>query len=233
MTSPGRVRLRLKDNAVELRDKQRAAHSERWELIATVILSLATLASAWSGYQSARWSGEATDANRAATVARIDSTSQTNLAERQLTTDVSLFTTWVEAALADNVLLSQAVSERFRPGFVPAFEAWKSGPAADDATATLPAGSPFTLPEYVQPAAREAERLLNVSESEALRADAAAGVGDNYVLTAVLYASVLFLAGIASKITTLRTRQLAIGLSGLLFVAATGVMLSMPMNIGL
>jgi hypothetical protein len=233
MTSSERVRLRLKDNAVELRDKQRAERTDKWELIATIVLSLATLASAWSGYQSARWNGEATDANRAATVSRIDSTSQTNLAERQLTTDVSLFSTWVEAELAGNTVLAAAVSDRFRPGFVPAFDSWRESDGEELVTGALPDGSPFTRAEYVQPAAIEAERLLNVSESEALRADAASAVGDNYVLTAVLYASVLFLAGIASKISQFRSRQLAIGLSGGVFLVATGVMLFMPMSIGL
>jgi hypothetical protein len=51
-------------------------HRERTlELLATVLLSLATLGIAWSGYQAARWSGiqsrHYAEANTARTLARV------------------------------------------------------------------------------------------------------------------------------------------------------------------
>jgi len=202
--------------------------NEAWEIAAAVVLSLATLVSAWSGYQAARWSSENVQANRAATAARIEATSQSNLANRQVTIDVTLFSTWLAAELASDERLSSSIEGRFRPDFVPAFEAWR----ADAPAGSLPPGSPFERPEYVLPATVEAERLLSVSAAEADRADTASQIGDNFVLVAVLYASVLFLAGIATKISSPRSAHAAVALAAVIFVAATAAMLLMPMNVG-
>lgn len=204
-------------------------HSNAWETAAAVVLSLATLASAWSGYRSARWSSENVKAHRAATAARIEATSQSNLADRQVTIDVTLFTSWLSTEQASDEQLSSSIEGRFRPDSVPAFEAWY----ADAQAGSLSPGSPFDRPEYVLPATLEAERLLDVSAAEADHADTASQNGDNFVLVAALYASVLFLAGIATKISSPRSSHATVALGAVMFLAATAAMLTMPMNVRL
>lgn len=108
-----------------------------WEIVAAVVLSLATLASAWSGYQAARWTGETVKANRAASVARIDATSQRSIADRQVLIDVTLFSSWLEAEQMSNEKLSASFEDRFRPDFVPAFDSWR-GDAEAGPMLTMP-----------------------------------------------------------------------------------------------
>lgn len=201
---------------------------ERWMLAAAIVLSLTTLASAWSGYQAARWGGEASKANRAANVARLESSRQAAIADRQLTVDVMVFSSWLEVEIEGNGPLAAAFRDRFRPDFLPAFEAWY----ADSVDGELPPGTPFDHEQYLLPATVESDRLLVVAQGEADRADEASQTADNFVLTAVLYASVLFLAGIASKTRTTRSSHVAVTLSVAMFVVATWIVFTLPFNVG-
>jgi hypothetical protein len=69
----------------------------RVEVVATVVLALAALATAWSGYQANRWHGEQALAFSRANAARVESTRASNLADTQTEIDVATFTQWVDA----------------------------------------------------------------------------------------------------------------------------------------
>ena len=170
----------------------------RWSLAAAVILSLATLASAWCGYQAAVWSAVNSDQSRAANGARLDAARQSAIADRQMNSDVLLFTTWVGAEMSGQEQLADEVALRFLPHFVAAFEAWQALPVGQDGR--LPDGSPFDRPEYVLPAQAAADQALVTAAAAIADADLAAANNQRYVLSTVLFASVLFLAGIADKL---------------------------------
>lgn len=204
----------------------RAGRSDWWDLAAAVILSLATVASAWSSYQAARWSGETTKANRAANAARVDAAKQSDLASRWLTVDVTTFSLWLEATVKGDGEVADEVAARFRPELRVAFDDWLA--RSHDA---VPAGTPFVLATYREPATEQVDVLLDTAEARADDADQANQNGDNFVLTAVLYASVLFFAGIASKLATTRAQHFAVTLSGLMFVVATAVMATLPISV--
>lgn len=199
-----------------------------WNFAAAVILSLTTLVTAWSGYEAARWSGENLKANRAATAAHIDSNRLANEASRQRTTDVMVFGWWFEAYFAGNTDFAAAIEERFSPEFVPAFEAWRDSTPTDQLTS----GSPFDRPDYQLPDAIKADRLLGVAQVKANEADRANQNSDNFVLTTVLFASVLFLSGIATRLRNERGIRAAVIVSATLFIAATVAVVLLPINIG-
>ena len=52
--------------------------------------------------------------------------------------------------------------------------------------------------------------------------------GDDYVLVTILFASVLFFAGISSKMDTKRARLFLLGTGVVVFVCASVVVLSFP-----
>nr|NLD41139.1 hypothetical protein [Actinomycetales bacterium] len=72
--------------ATEGADERHILHN--WAFAAAIILSLATLLSAWAGYQATRWSSEYSLQTRSATVARIEAVASADTANRQLTTDI-------------------------------------------------------------------------------------------------------------------------------------------------
>lgn len=200
-----------------------------WGLLAAIILSVATLATAWCSFQAASWNGEAGDANRSATVARFEAIRQGDIADRQLQSDLLIFATWLEAETLGNDVFAQTVEQRFRSDFRPAFAAWLS----QGSDGQLADGSPFDLPEYSLPGWREEERLNRVAVDVAAEADAANATSNAYVLSAVLYASVMFLAGIAAKLPTQRGRRVVIDMATLVLVGTLITTLIMPMDIGL
>ena len=70
----------------------------RIDLVATVLLALATLATAWAGYQSSRWHSEQAKAQTKATASRIEAARAQDIADRDAQIDVALFVQWVDVA---------------------------------------------------------------------------------------------------------------------------------------
>ena len=88
--------------------------------------------------------------------------------------------------------------------------------------------SPFEMSEYVLADAVLAEELTTLADEKAAAAREANQNGDNYVLTMVLFASVLFFAGVSSKLARKRNRVIALGFGVTLLVAGSAILLSLP-----
>jgi hypothetical protein len=178
------------------------------EILATIILAIATLSTAWSGYQSARWSGvQAADYSRAGAL-RVESSRASTTAGQLTQVDIGLFTNWINAYAQDNQKLVQFYQSRFRAEFKPAFEAW----LATDPKNNLDAPpSPFVMPEYKLAKEAEAADLQTQAEQMFGAANDANEIADRYVLNTVVLASVLFLAGLASQVRSRPMRQLVVG----------------------
>lgn len=200
----------------------------RWNLVAAVILSLATLASAWCGFQASSWNGVYATESRTANGARLEAARQSEIADRQLSSDLLIFATWLEAEIRDDTAVATEVTARFQSHFRPAFDAWRALPVGTEGY--LPAGTPFEQPEYVLPTQAGADRA-NARATAALNvADAASAASSRYVLTSVLFASVLFLAGIAAKLSTPRLAHGVVALAGFTLTAALWLLLTSPLH---
>jgi hypothetical protein len=195
---------------------------DRWEplaeLIATVILALATLATAWSGYQSTRWGGEQSFLYSQAGALRTESTRASTQAGQVGQIDIGLFTNWVNAFAMDNQELADFYVARFRPEFNVAFEAWLATDPRNNPEAPQ---SPFSMPEYELRLSQEADRLEEEASLTFDQGTAANQNADNYVLNTVILASVLFLAGVQSRINSVPARMVIVILS--LLILAFGL----------
>ncbi|MEA3440869.1 MAG: hypothetical protein U9R58_11350 [Chloroflexota bacterium] len=192
-------------NPQELKDKRqpfldlptRYDSWEPWvEFIATFVLALATVATAWSGFQSARWGGEQSTKFSQAGALRTESTRASTKAGQLVQIDIGLFTNWINAYAEDNSQLVNFYEKRFREEFMPAFDAWL---ATDPVNNPDSPPSPFTMPEYQISLAEEADRLTAEAENSFAEGDEANQISDRYVLNTVFLASVLFLAGIQQR----------------------------------
>jgi hypothetical protein len=161
---------------------------DRVELLATLLLAVATVATAWSGYQSTRWNGEQAKAGGRANALRIESAKAAGLANAQTEIDVATFSQWVNAYTLEETELADFYFQRFRPEFKPAVDAW---------VATRPLKSPgapptpFAMPEYTLEARATADRLQ--AQAEVFAAEVLRDIqrASNYVLGVVLFASAL------------------------------------------
>jgi hypothetical protein len=180
------------------------------ELVATVLLAAATVATAWSGYQSTRWNGEQAKAWAGATALRIESAKAAGLANTETEIDVASFTQWVNAYAQKQTELADFYFKRFRKEFRPAVLAWIGTKPLKNPNAPL---TPFAMPQYKVESRAEAVRLEAQAEVFAGQARRNLQRASNYVLGVVLFASSLFFAGMSTKLTApkLRVAMLAIG----------------------
>jgi hypothetical protein len=188
------------------------------ELVATVLLAVATVATAWSGYQSTRWNAEQSKAAARANALRIDSAKAAALANSQTEIDVATFTQWVNAYAQKQTELADFYFKRFRKEFRPAVLAWVATRPLKNPDAAL---TPFALPQYRLEARAEADRLDAHAERFAAQARRNIQRATNYVLGVVLFASALFFAGMSTKLTSpkLRVTMLSIGCAVFLLTA--------------
>jgi len=200
---------------------------DRWvEILAATVLALATIASSWSAYQATRWGGEQANAYAQAGADRAESVRASDLADANLTVDVEYFAIWLDEAGQGGDTQVLALLERaFRPEFKLAFDAWLATDPLDnqDGPAT-----PFEMEEYVVAAEQQAEELRSEAEAAAAIAVDANQTGDSYVLTTVLFASVLFFAGISTKFGGRWVRIALVILGFLAFSAGTVLLLTFP-----
>jgi hypothetical protein len=200
------------------------------EVVAAVLLSMAALAIAWSGYQASRWTGEQAKAFSRANAARVESTRWADLANSQTEIDVATFTQWVDAYARNETMLADFYRKRFRPEFKPAVEAWIASRPLKNPEAPL---TPFATPQYRLEARAESERLEAKAAAEATTAGSNIQRATNYVLGVVLFSSALFFGGISSRIGNPRTRAVILELGCLMLLVGLTWIVSLPISFSL
>jgi hypothetical protein len=203
----------------------------RLELLATVVLTVATLLTAWSAFQSGKWSGVQATSFSEAGATRTESSRASTTGGQLATIDVTLFSQWADAASNDNFDLADFWFERFRDEFKPAMEAWIGDQVVGDPNVVVPDGTPFELDEYVLADIEEADRLAQEADDKAATARQANQRSDNYVLSTVLFASVLLFAGIATKFESTPVKLITLTAAVLLLVAGAVTVLTFPIEI--
>lgn len=205
---------------------------KRWvwriETWSVVLIAMATVATAWGAYQATRWSGVQSVNFVQANTSRSESIRADNTASANEAILIGLFTEWLAAEAADEEKLATFYESRFPEVFMPAFEAWLEGPRVDG----VPQGTPFDQPEYVLPERVESEELEKQAAEFFEAGKKANQTGDNYILVSVLFASVLFFAGVSTRFERIRPRVVLLSLGSVIFVAALTIELLLPRSIG-
>jgi hypothetical protein len=197
----------------------------RVELLATVLLAVAAVATAWSTYQSTQWRGQQAADNSKASAARIESSEASTRAGQLTQIDIATFTQWVDAYVAGNNELADFYRQRFRKEFQPAFEAWI---ATNPRTNPSAPASPFEMPQYRVAEADEAKRLDAVANARSDAASTANERSDKYMLVVVLFAASLFFAAMSTKLQSVRQREVLLGLGGTIFLGAAAFVATFP-----
>ena len=216
--------------------------SDRVELIATIAIAIATILTAWSAFEAGKWGGTQAINFSEAGAARTESTRADTLAGQLTQIDVAMYLDWVEAVAVEFKegeipsieeglsapqpgTVSGFLSVRFREEFVPAVDAWV---AADPVNNPDAPKTPFDMDEYVVAKAVEANALSALADEKAQDARDANQNGDNYVLTMVLFASVLFFAGVSSKMGSHRNQLLMLSFGIVVLVVGIAILVSLP-----
>lgn len=191
-----------------------ANRSERWlELVSTVLLALATVATAWAAYQSRQWTGELAQGYSHATATRIAENRSAALANRQVQIDVATFIQWIDAHAHQD----EALADFYR--------------ATKPFTSPQAPPTPFAMPRYRLRASAEAQKLESDAAADSDHAKSANENADNYMLAVVLFASSLFFAGISTKMRSVRAQAGLLGLGCVLFLGTLIWALTLPVHL--
>jgi hypothetical protein len=205
------------------------SRADRWlDWVATVLLALATVATAWAAYQSRQWTGEQAQGYSHATATRIAVNRSSALANRQVQIDVATFIQWVDAHELHHTALANFYRARFRNEFKPPFAAWLATNPFTDKRAPP---TPFAMPQYHLKADADADRLESIAAADSQAAKGANQRADNYLLAVVLFASSLFFAGISTKLRTTGARAAILALGAVLLLGTLIWVLTFPIQL--
>ncbi|CAN5815700.1 hypothetical protein BH23CHL8_BH23CHL8_03060 [soil metagenome] len=207
---------RAADEVAHERDEDARRHaSARLDVVAAVILALATILTTWSAYQSTRWSGIQSDLDSEASAMRLVAAQATSLFAAGVQIDVAMWLTWLDHATAGDEAGAAHVEARFREEFEPAFKAWQGLDGGD----VIPPDTPFDLEEYVLEDEATVLALNDQAEEVTAQARRANRTSDDFVLVTVIMAGVLFFAGVGTKFGSPGVRIGMLVMAGLLFAA--------------
>jgi hypothetical protein len=204
--------------------------ASRVEVLATVILALAAVATAWSGYQANRWHGEQAIAFSHANAARLESTRASDLANAETEIDVATFTQWVDAYARHETRLADFYRRRFRGEFQPAVAAWVATHPLENADAPL---TPFAMPSYRLAATTRAEQQEAAAQAAAAEASRDIQHANNYVLAVVLFSAALFFGGISTRLQSPRPRAVLLGLGCAVLVGTLTWVATFPVRLSI
>jgi len=186
----------LEVGTLEEIDGARTRWREPVEIAEAVLLAIVAVATAWSGYQAARWDGRQAELYGHASTIRIEADEATTLGGQQRLLDVMTFNTWVEAHAQGQADLEALYQRRFSPAFKKAFDAWILAGGLTNPNA--PPGPSF-MPEY-QNFLLERGHFLNERANQVFEAGTVAReTSDDYIRTTVVLATVLFLLALSQR----------------------------------
>jgi hypothetical protein len=200
-------------------------HSRTVQIGEALLLSLVTIAAAWSGYAAAKWGTESRiELAQAATLRNLATRADLSaLSTRNF--DSSTFNAWFTAYTLDDAKKEAVAKRRFRPEYKLAFDAWIATDPFNNPNA--PPG-PSYMPEYKLAEQAKADALDREAAVTSAAGNHAGEVGDDYIRITVFLAAVLFLVGIGSTFKLHTIRYALIGIGSLLLILATVLLLQQP-----
>jgi hypothetical protein len=188
--------------------------SERTELWATVLLGVATVASAFCTYQSELWNSEQIEGMAKANIIDSESLRATGIANREAIIDAATFNNLLQAEAHGDQASVRFIIARARDEFRPFLEAWYGKRHGRE----LPPGTPFDDPKYREQMEREPLALRHAALTVLKRSGAANANSDRFLMRVVVLSLSLFFLGIAGQLHGRTARRLALAFAAVLLV---------------
>jgi len=215
---PEGTNVEIAHRLVEQAEERKRRGEEILEVVEVFFLAIVAIATAWSGYQAAKWDGHQSFEYGESNRIRFAADAATTKAAQELATDVGLFIAWLEAESVDNTDLMRVFERRMTPDYRVAFNAWLKTDPFNNPNA--PAG-PAAMPQYRNPHAENADHLNEVATKRFEDGTKARETADKYVRNTVLLAMVLFFVALAQRFDD-RLRRTAVNAMAL-FVLVVAV----------
>lgn len=201
----------------------------RWEqtveIIEAILLAIVAVATAWSGYQAARWDGRQAELYGESSTMRTEADQALTLGGQQRLLDITTFNTWIEARNEGLDDLAALYERRFSPEFKVAFDHWI---ALDPfSNPNVPPGPSF-MPQYENPLLEKGARLNDASDRIFDEGTESRHQADEYIRTTVVLATVLFLLALSQRFMIRRVRIGVVVLAAALMVYGLVTIMTFP-----
>jgi hypothetical protein len=212
--------LSVSEGAHAVEHGREHAHERRArlvEMLEACVLAAVAIATAWGGYQAARWDGRQSKLYAMSSKNRALATQQSTRSGQLQLYDSSVFSFWLQATSEGRQEVAARFEQRFRPEFRTAFHAWlRTDPFTNP---SAPPG-PLLMPSYHDAAADRAAAFNRRATELFTQGTEARASGDRYVRDTLLLATVLFLTALAQRFRRHVLRVTLLGVSGALLVVA-------------
>jgi hypothetical protein len=204
--------------------------SYRIDVVSTVLLAAAAVATAWTAAQVTRWRDIHSSHSTKSTVAHIEASQAFTRAGAETQVDIATFIQWVNANAAKDHKLATFYRRRFRPEFKPAFAAWLQ---TNPFTSPLAPPTPFAMPQYRVKEVATSDQLIAEATRQSAESRKALEHADDYLFAVVLFATALFFAGISTKIPSLGPREVLLALGWVMFIGSAVWVATIPVSLSL
>jgi hypothetical protein len=195
------------------------------EVLEAVVLAVVAIATAWSGYEAAKWDGRQAELYSEDAAVRIRADQLLTLGGQQRLLDVTTFNTWIEARFEGRMKLAALYERRFSPEYKVAFDAWLATDPFSNPDA-LP--GPSFMPEYVNADIQRGSELNELATRFFDEGTEARGRADDYIRTTVVLATVLFLLALSQRFRVFRIRVGVLVLAGGLMLYGLVTLITFP-----
>jgi hypothetical protein len=186
------------------------------EVLAVVLLGVATIGTAWCGYQATRWNGNENDLARQSSSLQVEAARQFGLATQTVSYDSNMIGQYANAVANDNSDLRRFYRETLiRRELIPLLDRWEQQIAAGTSPTNL-----LDDPDYLDTQLGAYRATSAKAQDVSVQAQEAGDEADDYVLTTLILASALFFAGLTTSFRVRFARVLLLGGSALLIAYA-------------
>jgi hypothetical protein len=195
MPEAGGANVEVANMLGERKEQERLQH-RILEIVEALVLAVVAIATAWSGYQAALWTGHQSELYGVASKLRVQAEGVSTAANQERLYNASTVVEWLEAQAHNDTKLAALFERRFLPEFRPAFEAWKKTDPLNNINA--PAG-PQMMPEFRSSKTDSASRLNQQATDVFEQGTRARQLADKYVRATVTLATVLLLIAVSQR----------------------------------
>jgi len=203
-----------------------ADHRAEWiEILEALVLAIVAVATAWSGYEAAKWDALSAQNYNLASRTTVVSQEKATLAGQDRLYDITTFNGWVSAKVTGREKLAAFYERRFRPEYVVAFAAWWKLDPINNPSAPP---SPTFMPEYTNANGQQSVTLAEDAKGYFEKGVNTREIGDRYVKITVLLATVLLLTALSQRFEIFGPRVAVVTIAFILLVISAYSILTFP-----
>ena len=225
MSEAGGCNIEIAHHLSEHKQSSQSFVHEILEIAEAVVLAIVAIATAWSGYQAALWTGHQSELYGQASKLRVQAEAAATYANQERLYNALTVVEWLKAEAHSDRKLAGLFERRFLPEYRPAFEAWKKTDPLNNPNA--PPG-PQLMAEYRSSKTEAAAKLNDQSTEVFEEGTRDRQHSDEYVRLTVILATVLLLMAISQRFKTRGVRLALLVIAGLLLCLPVYQILMLP-----